>query len=130
MVVSGRSVAAVHEGRCSLNDKLKVLVRLDLECGEAQVAAQGNVTARSIQALYVVMKRANHLREGLQLVVDVSHAHVEPSALEQLRKCSESHHLPLSIDPQQSECNVRVLAPADAELLETTARRASLAVAA
>ena len=76
------------------------------------------------------MKRANHLREGLQLVVDVSHAHVEPSALEQLRKCSESHHLPLSIDPQQSECNVRVLAPADAELLETTARRAPLAVAA
>jgi hypothetical protein len=116
-------------GDVLLNDKLKVLVRLDLECGEAQVAAQGNVTARSIQALYVVMKRANHLREGLKLVVDVSHAHVEPSALEQLRKCSESHHLPVSIDPQQSECNVRVLAPAGAGL-ETTARQASLAVAA
>jgi hypothetical protein len=96
-----------------LNQKLKVLVRVDLDCGEAQVAAQGHVTAQSIQALYVVMKRANHLREGLQLVVDVSHARVEPVALEQLRECSKTHHLPRSIDPQQSECNVRVLAPAD-----------------
>ena len=111
-----------------LNDKLKVLVRLDLECGEAQVAAQGNVTARSIQALYVVMKRANHLREGLRLVVDVSHARVEPSALEQLRECSETHHLPRSIDPQQSECNVRVLAPANAGM--GASRRAPLAAAA
>jgi hypothetical protein len=112
-----------------LNDKLKVLVRLDLECGEAQVAAQGNVTARSIQALYVVMKRANHLREGLRLVVDVSHARVEPSALEQLRECSETHHLPVSIDPQQSECNVRVLAPAHAGT-GASSRRAPLAAAA
>jgi hypothetical protein len=127
--VFGRSVAAVHEGRCSLNDKLKVLVRLDLECGEAQVAAQGNVTARSIQALYVVMKRANHLKQGLQLVVDVSHARVEPSALEELRECSKTHHLPRSIDPLQSECNVRVLAPADGGS-GTAARTAPLAAAA
>ena len=58
------------------------------------------------------MKRANHLREGLRLVVDVSHAWVEPAALEQLQACSESHHLPAAIDPLQSECRLRVLAPA------------------
>lgn len=50
------------------------------------MAAQGHVRAQSIQAIYVVVKRTNHLREGL----DVSHAKVAPEALEQLRACSES----------------------------------------
>ena len=95
-----------------MNDKLRVLVRVDLDCGQAEVAAQGHVTAQSIQALYVVVKRANHLREGLDVVVDVSHAKVEPEALEQLRACSKSHHLPAIIDPLQSECRLRIVAPA------------------
>lgn len=96
-----------------MNNKLKVLVRLDLDCGEAEVAAQGHVTAKSLQALYVVVKRANHLKEGLRLVVDVSHANVDAAAMEQLQACSEAHHLPASIDPQQAECNLRILAPVD-----------------
>jgi hypothetical protein len=95
-----------------LNDKLRVLVRVDLDCGQAEVAAQGHVTAQSIQALYVVVKRANHLREGLDVVVDVSHAKVDTVALEQLRECSKTHHLPASIDPFQSECKLRIVAPA------------------
>ncbi|WP_346763466.1 hypothetical protein [Arthrobacter sp. PAMC25564] len=73
------------------------------------------MTAQSLQALYVVVKRANHLREGLRLVVDVSHALVEPAAMEQLQACSESHHLPASIDPMQSECRLRIVAPAEAD---------------
>ncbi len=97
-----------------MHEKLKVLVRVDLEGGEAEVAAQGHVTEHSVQALYVVMKRANCLRAGLRLVVDVSHARVEPAALEQLQACSESHHLPASIDPMQSECRLRILAPSAA----------------
>ena len=115
-----------------MNDKLKVLVRLDLDCGQAEVAAQGHVTAKSLQALYVVVKRANHLKEGLHLVVEVSHAHVEPAAMEQLQACSESHHLPASIDPLQSECNISVLAPAPRVTAhrgtETTTRRRSRAM--
>lgn len=95
-----------------MNDKLRVLVRVDLDCGQAEVAAQGHVTAQSIQALYVVVKRANHLREGLDVVVDVSHAKVDTAALEQLRECSKTHHLPASIDPFQSECKLRIVAPA------------------
>jgi hypothetical protein len=94
-----------------LNDKLRVLVRVDLDCGQAEVAAQGHVTAQSIQALYVVVKRANHLKEGLDVVVDVSHAKVDTAALEQLRECSKTHHLPTSIDPFQSECKLRIVAP-------------------
>ncbi|SDP24750.1 hypothetical protein SAMN04487914_10687 [Arthrobacter sp. ok909] len=73
------------------------------------------MTAQSLQALYVVVKRANHLKEGLRLVLDVSHARVEPAALEQLRECSASHHLPAAIDPLQSECQLSIVAPAQAE---------------
>jgi hypothetical protein len=105
----------MHEQGKHLNDKLRVLVRLDLDCGEAEVAAQGHVTARSLQALYVVVKRANHLKEGLRLVVDVSHARVEPAAMEQLQACSESHHLPAAIDPMQSECQLSIVPPAEDE---------------
>ncbi|BCW72587.1 hypothetical protein NicSoilB8_36310 [Arthrobacter sp. NicSoilB8] len=71
------------------------------------------MTAQSLQALYVVVKRANHLKEGLRLVLDVSHARVEPAALEQLRECSASHHLPAAIDPQQAECQLSIVAPAE-----------------
>jgi hypothetical protein len=102
----------MHEQGNRLNHKLRVLVRLDLDCGQAEVAAQGHVTARSLQALYVVVKRANHLKEGLHLVLDVSHAVVEPASLEQLRECSASHHLPAAIDPLQSECQLSIVAPA------------------
>ncbi|XAS66675.1 hypothetical protein V3C33_14445 [Micrococcaceae bacterium Sec5.7] len=117
-----------------MNNKLRVLVRVDLDCGEAQVAAQGHVTAQSLQALYVVMKRANHLRQGLRLVVDVSQARVEPSALEQLRACCASHHLPASVDPQQADCQLSLLAPeelaAPAEIAVPAGPAAPVAVAA
>ena len=47
-----------------MTDKLNVLVRVDIDCARAKVAAQGRVTTQSIQALYVVVKRANTLMEG------------------------------------------------------------------
>src|SRR5213595_3605514 len=97
-----------------MTDKLSVLVRVDLDCGHAQIAAQGRVTAQSIQALYVVAKRANALMEGLALEIDVTRARVEPDALEQLRACSQSHHLPAHIDPFQSDCRLSILVPGDA----------------
>lgn len=121
----------MHEQGKRLTDKLKVLVRLDLDCGKAEVAAQGHVTAQNLQALYVVVKRANHLKEGLRLVVDVSHAHVEPAAMEQLQACSKSHHLPTSIDPLQAECNLSILAPVEeGAVAAVTARRRVLSLAA
>ena len=108
-----------------MNHKLRVLVRLDLDCGQAEVAAQGHVTPQSLQALYVVVKRANHLKEGLHLVLDVSHAVVEPAALEQLQECSASHHLPASIDPLQSECQLSILTPAETALAPRLRRLAA-----
>lgn len=98
-----------------MTEKLKVLVRLDLNCAEVEVSALGHVTAQSVQVLYLVLKRANHLKEGLHLVVDVSRALVEPAAMERLQETTECHRLPASVDPLESECNLSVLPPAARE---------------
>ncbi|MDQ0820985.1 hypothetical protein QFZ79_003357 [Arthrobacter sp. V4I6] len=97
-----------------MNDKLSILVRVDLDCAKAQVAARGHVTLQSIQALYVVVKRANALLEGLVMEVDVSHAKVDPVALVQLRAFSRSRHLPELIDPFQADCRFSIVGPDDA----------------
>lgn len=96
-----------------MTEKLKVLVRLDLDCAEARVATQGHVTLQSVQGLYSVMKRANSLMAGLALEIDMTRAQIEPEALEALHACSRSHHLPPEIDPLQADFTLRILAPAD-----------------
>lgn len=94
-----------------MTDKLSILVRVDLDHAKAQVLAKGHVTVHSIQALYVVVKRANSLKENLDLELDVRNAHVDPEAMQQLRACSETHHLPARIDPQQTPCTLSILPP-------------------
>ncbi|WP_354186707.1 hypothetical protein [Arthrobacter sp. UYCu712] len=89
-------------------------VRVDLDGAQAMVAAQGHVTMQSIQALYVIMKRANDFMNGLALEIEVTRAKVDPDALEQLHACSQSHHLPAKIDPFQADCALSILAPGDA----------------
>jgi hypothetical protein len=84
---------------------------VDLDCAKAQVAAQGHVTIQSVQGLYKVMKRCNSLTAGLSLELDMTHARIEPDALEQLRDCARSHHLPAHIDPLQSDCSFSILTP-------------------
>jgi hypothetical protein len=94
-----------------LNSKLNIVVRIDLDQARAKVVAKGHITVHSVNALYVVAKRANSLKEGLDLELDISHAHVDDAALEMLRASSETHHLPARIDPQQAPCTISVLAP-------------------
>nr|WP_246223758.1 hypothetical protein [Pseudarthrobacter psychrotolerans] len=94
-----------------MTEKLSILVRVDLDEARAQVLARGHVTAKSIHALYSVLKRANSLREGLHLEIDVASASVDPDALDQLKACSRDHHLPLHIDPLQPDCRFSILVP-------------------
>lgn len=94
-----------------MNSKLNILVRVDLDHARAQVIAKGHITVHSVQALYIVVKRANSLKQGLDLELDISHARVDDAALEQLQDCSRTHHLPVKIDPQQQSCTISVLAP-------------------
>ena len=94
-----------------MNSKLNIVVRVDLDHAKAQVIATGHVTVHSVNALYVVAKRANSLKHGLDLELDVSHARVDEAALEMLQASSETHHLPVKIDPGQAPCSISVLAP-------------------
>ncbi|WP_459790543.1 hypothetical protein [Arthrobacter sp. AD-310] len=94
-----------------MNSKLNIVVRIDLDQARAKVVAKGHITVHSVNALYVVAKRANSLKEGLDLELDISHARVDEAALEMLQASSETHHLPVKIDPQQAPCTISVLAP-------------------
>ncbi|MFF2243348.1 hypothetical protein ACFVTM_04105 [Arthrobacter sp. NPDC058130] len=94
-----------------MTDKFSILVRVDVEDACAQVSAQGHVTAENIRALYMVLNRANNLRTGLDLEIDIRRARVDPEALEQLLGCALTHHLPLSIDPSQADCRLSILPP-------------------
>lgn len=88
-----------------------MLVRVVLDCVTAQVAAQGNVTSKSVHGLYAVMKRANSLTAGMALELDMTRARIEPGALEELRACSRTHHLPARDDPLQADYRLSILAP-------------------
>ena len=93
-----------------MNSKLNIVVRVDLDRSKAKVIATGHITIHSINALYVVAKRANSLRGGLDLELDISSAWVDQEALDMLRACSETRHLPAKIDPDQASCTISVLA--------------------
>ena len=94
-----------------MNEKLRVLVSVDLDGAKAQVKTQGHVTVQSIQGLYDVMKRADSLVPGLALELDMTLADVEPQAMEELRGCARSHHLPLQVDPLQRDYRFSILTP-------------------
>ena len=107
-----------------MNSKLNIVVRVDLDHAKALVIAKGHVTVHSVNALYVVVKRANSIKQGLDLKLDISHAVVDDEALEQLQACSDTHQLPAMIDPSQRPCTISVLAP---RRQHTTSRPALLA---
>lgn len=94
----------------NLNSKLNIVVRVDLDHSKAKVIAKGHITVHSINALYVVAKRANSLKGGLDLELDISGAWVDEEALDMLRSASESRQLPAMIDPDQQPCTISVLA--------------------
>ena len=94
-----------------MNEKLRVLVSVDLDGATARVKTQGHVTVQSIQGLYDVMKRADSLVPGLALELDMTLAEVEPQALEELRGCARTRHLPVQVDPLQRDYRFSILAP-------------------
>lgn len=97
-----------------MDQKLRVLVRLDVDGGTAWIEVRGHVTARSVQALYVVVRRANALMPDLNVMLDLRRARVNQEPLEALEDSSASRLLPAGIDPAQVPCRLSVLAPARA----------------
>ncbi|MBW4094416.1 MAG: hypothetical protein HIU81_02935 [Acidobacteria bacterium] len=99
-----------------MNPKLHVVVRLNLDSAgarieSARITVRGHVTAESVEALYVVAKRANCLMTGLSLLLDLAKARVDPEALERLHGCVSSGQLPAHIDTSQVGCRLSVLDP-------------------
>jgi hypothetical protein len=93
-----------------VTEKLQVLVRVDMDCAKAQVATRGHVTSKSVHGLYDVMKRANSLTAGMMLELDLTRARIEPDALEELRACSRSHHLPADVDTLRADYRLSIIA--------------------
>jgi hypothetical protein len=81
--------------------------------------------SKSIQGLYDVMKRANSLTADMTLELDMTRALTEPDALEELRACSRSHHLPARVDPLQADYRLSILAPDNAAPLAAMATQAA-----
>ncbi|BCW70902.1 hypothetical protein [Arthrobacter sp. NicSoilB8] len=108
-----------------MNEKLRVLVRVDLDGAKAHVRVQGHVTVQSVHGLYDVVKRASSLASGLALELDVTRAQIEPDAMGELHACAKSHHLPVHVDPLQHDYRIGILTPEHA-----TSAAPSLALAA
>lgn len=89
-----------------MDPKIHVQVRIDLDGARGRLLVRGEVTTGSVQALYVLARRANSLVPGLVLMLDVSRARVAPEVLDELHACSAAANLPVLIDPLQSECRL------------------------
>lgn len=85
---------------------------MDLECSHARIEIRGSVDVRNVQALYVVAKRTNAIMPGLDIVLDLKRATVQPEVMAQLLKYAAARQLPTKIDPGQSECRLSVSASA------------------
>ncbi|MDQ0241432.1 hypothetical protein [Arthrobacter bambusae] len=99
-----------------MTEKIRLLVKMDIDGAQVRITAHGHLTSRSLHALYVVVKRANALMHGLALEIDVTGANIDPAAMEALARCSQSRRLPALIDPQQSEVNISLRSSADAAM--------------
>jgi hypothetical protein len=94
-----------------VNEKLRVLVSVDLDGAKAHVRVQGHVTVQSVHGLYDVVKGASSLASGLTLELDVTRAQTDPDAMGALRACATSHRLPVHVDPHQRDYRITILAP-------------------
>ncbi|MFJ5957477.1 hypothetical protein ACIQC5_16160 [Paenarthrobacter sp. NPDC092416] len=81
------------------SDKLSVVVRVDLDGDQIQIAATGRVTAKSLQGLYPVVQRTKSLGGGLAVEMDLSEATIDTDALRQLQVYAELHEMPVRLNP-------------------------------
>ncbi|TJY67284.1 hypothetical protein E4J89_15445 [Arthrobacter sp. CAU 1506] len=94
-----------------MSGKLKVTVRVDLECSSVHIDVRGRVDERNVLAVYSLAQRANSLAPGLEVAIDLQHASVDAAVLWHLQACAVSGFLPEYADPLQAECRLTILAP-------------------
>ena len=101
------SVAARMKGSALASEKLSVVVRVDVDGEQIQIAATGRVTTLSLQGLYPVVQRTKSLGGGLGVEMDLSQATIDEDALRQLQVYSEIHEVPVRLS--QDHNNVTAL---------------------
>ncbi|MEQ4564866.1 hypothetical protein [Paenarthrobacter sp. CAP02] len=87
------------KGSTLTSEKLSVVVRVDVDGEQIQIAATGHVTAQSLQGLYPVIQRTRSLGGGLGVEMDLTDAMVDPEALDQLKVYAELHEMPVKLNP-------------------------------
>ena len=87
------------KGSILTSEKLSVVVRVDLDGAQIQIAATGHVTTSNLHALYPIVQRTNSLADGRDVEMDLTGALIEPDALEQLQGYAMLHELPVRVDP-------------------------------
>ncbi len=81
------------------SEKLSVVVRVDVDGEQIQIAATGRVTTASLQGLYPVVQRTRSLGGGLGVEMDLTEATVDAEALHQLAVYAELHEMPVKLSP-------------------------------
>lgn len=99
------------KGSVLAGDKLSVVVRVDVDGAQIQIATTGHVTTSNLQALYPIVGRMNSLAKGLVVEMDLTHAFVEPDALEQLQGYARLHEPPIRIGSPQADPSIIVVLP-------------------
>ncbi|UKA50050.1 hypothetical protein LFT48_00430 [Arthrobacter sp. FW305-123] len=107
------------KGSTLASEKLSVVVRVDVDGEQIQIAATGRVTTSSLQGLYPVVQRTKSLGGGLGVEMDLSQATVDEDALDELKGYAALHAVPLRLAAVFS--NVTAL---PARSLQTTGRAA------
>ncbi|MGJ3190769.1 hypothetical protein FQP90_07285 [Paenarthrobacter nitroguajacolicus] len=107
------------KGNSLSSDKLSVVVRVDVDGEQIQIAATGRVTTLSLQGLYPVVQRTRSLGGGLGVEMDLTEAMVDADALQQLQVFAELHELPVRLPAAPG--NVTALPSRE---LQTTSRAA------
>ncbi|MCD4852648.1 hypothetical protein LN996_17670 [Arthrobacter sp. AK01] len=105
------------KGNTLSSDKLSVVVRVDVDGEQIQIAATGHVTATSLQGLYPVVQRTRSLGGGLGVEMDLTEATVDADALQQLQVFAELYEVPVRLQNN----NVTALPSRE---LQTTSRAA------
>ncbi|WP_309074676.1 hypothetical protein [Paenarthrobacter sp.] len=85
------------KGSTLASDKLSVVVRVDVDGEQIQIAATGRVTTLSLQGLYPVVQRTKSLGGGLGVEMDLSQATIDDDALVQLQGYAALHEVPVHL---------------------------------
>ncbi|MCG2622123.1 hypothetical protein LVY72_09350 [Arthrobacter sp. I2-34] len=91
--------------------KLRVIVRVDLDTGSASIKVLGKLDGHTLIGLYSLIRRTSSITPGLTVEVDLRRAAAEPAALADLHETCAAGHLPARVDPRLSDCRLLVLEP-------------------